>query len=157
MSKQENDDDKTLRGDDKSSLTSMVGTARSLLKSTVHSAVVSTNQFLSTLEHTADSVTEAVRGPTAAGLEQATAFTKQAVAVYDRRYEYGPYLVGGTGVLTGGVVALRRGRVPGALAGLLAGGLAYAVVYVPLEDVVGLDSSSSLDRTSSRRDGGSSS
>lgn len=117
---------------------------RKSLKSGVHSTVEKTNRFLSFLE---DSV-EKARQPVSKGLQEGSALSKKVYNMYERRVEFGPYLVLGSGVLFGGMVALRRGRVPGAFAGLVSGGLAYAFVYEPvsLGDVV-------ESVTTGRRDG----
>uniref|UniRef100_A0A7S1D1U4 Uncharacterized protein n=1 Tax=Cyclophora tenuis TaxID=216820 RepID=A0A7S1D1U4_CYCTE len=64
--------------------------------------------------------------------ESQVAFHK-AVVAYNHRHEYGPYIVGGTALLVGTVVGIRRGGnnrlLPTLLGGLLGGGAAYLGVY----------------------------
>lgn len=107
------------------------------LKAYIRTAVHTTNQWLAT----AHDATDAVRVPLLKGLDavgsSGSAVATQALHVCERRREYGPYLVTGTAVASGGFVAIRRGRYPGLTVGLLAGGLAYLAVYesIPLQDV----------------------
>ena len=53
----------------------------------------------------------------------------RAMATYEHRLQYGPQVVAGSMAVVGGVVALRRGKIPGALAGGLTGVGAYGNIY----------------------------
>jgi len=51
------------------------------------------------------------------------------MTTYEHRGQYGPQIVAGSAALIGGVVALRTGKIPGALAAGLTGAAAYGNVY----------------------------
>lgn len=99
------------------------------LKETLRSAVAATNRALAQLEKT----TRSIQAPVSSAWQQASATGTMAAAyaleAYEHRHEYGPAAVVTTSVVTGGIVSLRRGRLPGAVAAVLAGGAAYGVIY----------------------------
>jgi hypothetical protein len=133
------------------SISNMMDQARSTLKNAratfernvrtgVHESVHSANKLLASLEKQTSEVSK----PVAQGLQRVQQevvphWTQQAVRVYEQRLDYGPQLVAGSTVLVGSWVALRRGKIPAAFYGTLAGSLAYLIVYdppvPPLEDV----------------------
>jgi hypothetical protein len=96
------------------------------LKSNLKSAIQSTNRALASLE---DFVDINISAPVSKGLQQSAVYTAKAKKVYEHRLEYGPYLVAGSAVVVGGIMSLRRGKISGALAGLLSAGAAYTAVY----------------------------
>jgi len=53
----------------------------------------------------------------------------RAVSTYEHRGQYGPQIVAGSAAVVGGVVALRTGKIPGALAAGVTGAAAYGNVY----------------------------
>jgi hypothetical protein len=99
------------------------------LKETLRSAVAATNRALAQLEKT----TRSIQAPVSSAWQQASVTGSTAAAyaldAYEHRHEYGPAGVIATSVVTGGIVSLRRGRFPGAVAAVLAGGAAYGVIY----------------------------
>lgn len=113
-------------------------TARASIRSGVHSVVTQTNRALAALEEWTGQVQEKFNEPISKGLHQGSILSDKVLTVYERRHEFGPHIVVGTGLLVGGVVSLRRGRLPGAFVGLLGSGIAYGVVYepVPVEDII---------------------
>jgi len=103
----------------------------------LHIAVESVNGFLAAVQD----ATENVRSPIVKGIDTietgSSVVAAKAVHMYERRHEFGPHIVGGSSLLSGGIVAARRGRIPGVLVGSMVGGLAYLAVYesIPLADV----------------------
>jgi hypothetical protein len=98
-------------------------------KASLKSAVQSTNSFLASLEHATTPLVNTVKSVEKEG----SAFARQAVTtgqtLYDRRFEYGPYLVASSSLVVGGIFAVRRGKLPGVLGGAFAGGLTYVAIY----------------------------
>jgi hypothetical protein len=119
------------KGDDRSN-----GASKSF-KDYLHDGVESVNTFLSAVHDTADSF----RGPILKGIDTvesgSSVIATKAMFMYERRHEFGPHIVGGSAIAVGGLTAVRRGRVPGVLVGVMTGGLAYLAVYesVPLSDI----------------------
>lgn len=111
--------------------------SRNALRMGIHAAVETTNQVLAQLEQTQQRVRDTLQEPIHKTMHVGQQVSEQIDTLYVRRHEYGPYLVGGSALLFGGFMALRRGRLPGALAGTLAGGAAYVAIYDPiaLDDV----------------------
>lgn len=99
------------------------------LKKSLRTAVQTTNRMLSTAEATVDTLREPVASTWQKVTRGGATAAAHVVTAYDRRHEYGPLGIVTTAVATGAVVTLRRGRVPGAVAALLAGGVVYGVVY----------------------------
>mmetsp|Transcript_91 Transcript_91/g.387 ORF Transcript_91/g.387 Transcript_91/m.387 type:complete len:168 (+) Transcript_91:89-592(+) len=120
-----------------SGMKDQVGSFRGLLKQGVKSAVESTNDALAKVEETTISIQTPVLESIKTAEEQGSLLASQGMRLYDRRHEYGPYIVGASAVAVGGLAALRGGRLPGVLAAALAGGVSYAAVYepVPLPDL----------------------
>lgn len=108
---------------------SMMDEARESLKSTINSGVKATNRFLASLQKT----TETVRQPVVKGItfveQEGTALAKKVHQLHERRHEFGPHLVVGSGLVAAGLVGLRRGRLGGALAGVATGGAVYVAIY----------------------------
>jgi len=96
------------------------------VKQGLRSAVATTNRALAQIEET-------VKGPVATTWHQANEAASTAAAytveAYERRHEYGPAAIAVSSLAVGGVTALRRGRLPGAVAAALAGGATYGIVY----------------------------
>ncbi|KAL7576949.1 hypothetical protein ACA910_006706 [Epithemia clementina (nom. ined.)] len=121
-----------------SGMRSQVASFRDALKSSVKSGVDATNRMLATVEET----TAQVRAPIVSGMQTVQEEGNKAAThlwhMYERRHEYGPHIVGGSALTMGTLTALRRkSRVAGAVSALLAGGIAYAIVYepIPLQDL----------------------
>ena len=104
------------------------------LKASIKSAIQSANRSLASLEEFVD---KNVAPPVSKAVEAGSEISSKVLQVYEQRHDYGPHLVAGTTALVGGVVSLRRGKIPGAIVGLMAGGATYAAVYeLPLDDVI---------------------
>lgn len=114
--------------------------SNNMLRSGIRKAVDATNGFLASLEETRESFR---KGPVVKGIHavesEGSLLAERAVQAYQRRHEYGPHVVVGSALLAGAVVSARRGgaKLPGLLAGAVAGGVSYLAVYesVPAEDV----------------------
>jgi hypothetical protein len=121
------------------------------LKESLRTAVQATNRMLATVH---DTVVQ-VREPVVSTWQQVADSTSVAVShvanAYDRRHEYGPAAIAATTFTAGAVVTLRRGRLPGAVAAVLAGGLAYGVVY-GLDDLPDFSNSGSTSSGRDKRD-----
>ncbi|KAL9188406.1 hypothetical protein ACHAXT_006784 [Thalassiosira profunda] len=95
----------------------------------IKAVVGATNSALAALElATADSSTMLVSRLQAIG-KQARYIATRAMTTYEHRGQYGPQIIAGSVATVGGIVALRRGKVTGALAGGLAGAAAYGGIY----------------------------
>jgi len=108
-----NSDDNKEKGDDP-------------LKESLRSAVQTTNRALASLESTIKGpITTAYHKTTETGSEIAA----YGVDCYQRRHEFGVVGIAATSLTAGGIVTLRRGRLPGVVAAAIAGAAAYGVVY----------------------------
>ena len=99
------------------------------LRAAIQSAVQSTNKALASLEQD----TERIRTPVVNAIHvletQGQGVAHRAAHVYRCRRDYAPFLIGGSALLVGGLVGLRRGRAPAAITGSVAGFLTYLGVY----------------------------
>lgn len=117
--------------DDKkpTSLRTYLKTARASLKSYIKGGVDSANAALAGLEAS----TENMGHPVIASLKTLKSEGDIAAShlsnVYKHRKEYGPHIVAGSSLLLGGMVGLRRGRIPGIVTASATGLLAYVGVY----------------------------
>jgi hypothetical protein len=102
-------------------------------RSGIKAVVGAANSVLGSVEQ----VTEGVRKPASSTWhtvqEQSSVVADKAKYTYQRRHEFAPQLIGGSAILGGGIMALRRGKIAGALGAVIAGGAAYAVVYDELD------------------------
>mmetsp|Transcript_14787 Transcript_14787/g.19352 ORF Transcript_14787/g.19352 Transcript_14787/m.19352 type:complete len:167 (-) Transcript_14787:94-594(-) len=120
-----------------SGFSSQIGSLRASLKQGVKASVHATNDALAKAEET----TIELRKPIAQGLKTMEYEGSKGIAVvwkaHARRHEFGPHIVGGSALLVGALVGLRRGRIPGVVSAAVAGGLAYAFAYepFPLQDI----------------------
>uniref|UniRef100_A0A7S2YS37 MICOS complex subunit n=1 Tax=Entomoneis paludosa TaxID=265537 RepID=A0A7S2YS37_9STRA len=115
-----------------SGVKSQVGSIRGVLKGGIKATVDAANDGLAKIEESTISIQKpVVEGMKTAEKEGAKLIT-QGSHIYERRHEYGPHIVGGSSLLLGGLVGLRRGRIPGAVSAAVAGGLSYAFVYEPI-------------------------
>jgi len=99
------------------------------LKTSIKKVVEVTNSTLATFEQTTDETSSAFVSRIMSRGRQARSIATRGVAAYEQRGSYGPQIVAGTALVVGGVVALRRGKLPGALACGLGGAAAYGNVY----------------------------
>lgn len=56
-------------------------------------------------------------------------YATRALATYERRGQYGAPVVASSAAIVGGFVAMRKGKIPGALAAGMAGAAAYGNIY----------------------------
>jgi hypothetical protein len=110
------------------------------LRKSIHESVVATNTFLGALEKKTGEISQPVYTTLKSVEHEGSNVASKAFQVYERRHEFGPHLVVGSGLTIGGLVALRRGRFSGAFSGALAAGLTYATVYevIVLDDLLDL-------------------
>jgi hypothetical protein len=110
------------------------------LRKSIHETVVATNSLLSTLEQKSGEISQPVYTTLKSVEREGSNLASKAFQVYERRHEFGPHLVIGSGLTIGGLVALRRGRFSGAVSGALAAGLTYATVYevIVIDDLLDL-------------------
>eukprot|EP00985_Skeletonema_marinoi_P007607 scaffold3348_cov79-Skeletonema_marinoi.AAC.1 len=99
------------------------------LKAAIKKVVNVTNSTLATFEQTTDESSTAFASRLTSLARQAKFIATRGMATYEQRGNYGPQIIGGTALVVGGAVALRRGRFPGALAGGLGGAAAYGNIY----------------------------
>mmetsp|Transcript_10309 Transcript_10309/g.16485 ORF Transcript_10309/g.16485 Transcript_10309/m.16485 type:complete len:129 (+) Transcript_10309:104-490(+) len=102
-------------------------------KEMIKSAVATANTGLQQLQTTVETWKQPVSSALHTVEETSTSAFRTAQTVYQRRHEFAPEIIGGTGVVTGGYFWLRRGRVAGVLAGAAGATAAYAVVYDELD------------------------
>jgi hypothetical protein len=98
---------------------------RSVVKATVDAA----NTALASLEQASKGVRQPVSSSLKTLGEQSSTVGEKFKYGYVRRHEFAPQLIGGSAVLGGSMMALRRGRIAGLVGAVATGGLAYAVVY----------------------------
>jgi len=99
------------------------------LKTSIKKIVEVTNSTLATFEQTTDETSTAFVSRLMSLGRQARYIAARGMAAYEQRGSYGPQIVGGTALVLGGAVALRRGKFLGALASGLGGAAAYGNVY----------------------------
>ena len=104
--------------------------SQSYLRSFVQTSVRSINGGLATLE----TVTTEVSKPLHTGFDTVATNTsyasKKVVEVYDQRYQYGPFIIVGSAVVVGGLMALRsKSRTAGLITSLITGGATYGAIY----------------------------
>lgn len=104
-------------------------TPQETLRSGIKAAVAATNTTLASLQQVSDKVQKPVVSVLQTVEDTAATASAHAAAAYQRRHEFAPHLVGGSALLGGGIMALRRGRIAGVLGAAVAGGAAYAVAY----------------------------
>lgn len=99
------------------------------LLQSIKQVVGMTNSALASFEEsTAESSTMIVSRLQVLG-KQARHIAARAMTTYEHRAQYGPQIVAGSVAVVGGAVALRRGRIPGVMAGGVSGAAAYGGVY----------------------------
>lgn len=102
---------------------------QSSLKSSIKAGVNSANKFLAGLEDTADKYGKPVVKSLQNVEREGEAFASKATKFYDQRKQYAPEIIGGSALLVGGIVGLRRGKLPAVATGAATGFLAYLGVY----------------------------
>jgi hypothetical protein len=110
-------------------LPSFTGRSGDPLYESISSAVSITNAALAQVEEKTDDFSTSVISRMRSFGSQASHVFRDTMVLYERRGQYGPQLVAGSALAFGGIVGLRRGRIPGVLVGSMAGGTAYANIY----------------------------
>lgn len=99
------------------------------LKSSIKSAVESANNVLAALEAQADKYGKPVITSLHNIQHEGEIVANKASHFYEKRKQYGPEIIGGSALVVGGIVGLRRGRVPAVATAAATGFLAYVGVY----------------------------
>ena len=110
-------------------LPSFTGRSGDPLYESISSAVSITNAALARVEEKTEVVSNSVLSRMRSVGNQARHVFSNALVLYERRGQYGPQLVAGSALAFGGIIGLRRGRIPGIVVGSMAGATAYANVY----------------------------
>mmetsp|Transcript_29850 Transcript_29850/g.63318 ORF Transcript_29850/g.63318 Transcript_29850/m.63318 type:complete len:144 (+) Transcript_29850:202-633(+) len=88
-----------------------------------------TNSGLASFEEATDETSTMLVSRLHQLAKQGRYIATRAVSTYEHRGQYGPQIVAGSAAVVGGVVALRTGKIPGALAAGVTGAAAYGNVY----------------------------
>mmetsp|Transcript_6654 Transcript_6654/g.18584 ORF Transcript_6654/g.18584 Transcript_6654/m.18584 type:complete len:162 (+) Transcript_6654:146-631(+) len=110
-------------------LPSFTGRSGDPLYDSLSAAVSATNAALAQVEEKTGAASSTVLSRMRSVGNQSGHIFRDGFVLYERRGQYGPQLVAGSALLFGGIVGLRRGRIPGALVGSAAGIGAYVNVY----------------------------
>lgn len=115
----------------------LVKQVHNTLRKSIHESVGAANKMLAALETTSSELSQPLAKGLSAVEQQGSSAATTAWHVYERRHEFGPYLVLGSAFTVGGITALRRGRFPGVFSGAVTAGMAYVAIYepIPLEDI----------------------
>lgn len=110
------------------------GGIRAQIRSVLHTSVVAANNALAQMEHKTRAMQESPFVTSVRSLEEKTmGAVSNGLAkgqwLYTHRRDYGLQIVSSTGLAAGGLAALRRGRLAGAIAGGLGASMAYVLVY----------------------------
>jgi len=100
-----------------------------LLLQSIKQIVKVTNAGLASFEEATDESSTMFVSRLLELAKQGRYIATRAATTYERRGQYGPQIVAGSAAVVGGVVALRTGRIPGALAASVTGAAAYGNVY----------------------------
>ena len=100
-----------------------------ILKGGIVKSVAFTNNVLSKLEQTNHQISQDFTSRVLPLYRQIRFNAQRALAVYERRQQYGPQIVAGSTAAATLLVSLRRGRVPGVALGALTGLGSYSAVY----------------------------
>ncbi len=99
------------------------------LKSAIKVAVVETNRILSTLENQKDATSDFAGSRLRPLGARLGSLAKNLIAKYEMREYYGPQIIAGSTATIGGLVSMRRGKIPGVFMGALTGVTSYRAVY----------------------------
>ena len=99
------------------------------LKKGIQLTVENTNSILATLEQSSNSASTIVSSRVRPLWSQVQRYAQMLMQGYQRREYYGPQIVAGSAAAVGMLVTLRRGKVPGAFTGTLAGVGSYGTIY----------------------------
>jgi hypothetical protein len=98
------------------------------LRSAIKSGVEATNKTLASLEQSTEQIRRPVSNAVQVVEKEGQNVAQQAAHMYNCRRDYAPVWIGGSAVV-GGLIGLRRGRVPAAMTASVTGFLVYLGVY----------------------------
>ena len=101
----------------------------SLLKSSIKAGVDTTNRALAGLQETSEKIGHPVVESVKHIKHEGEIAAHHIGSMYESRKEYGPHIIAGSSLLVGGIVGLRRGRVPAVVSAAATGLLTYVGVY----------------------------
>jgi hypothetical protein len=101
----------------------------SVLKSSIKAGVDTTNRALASLQESSEKIGHPVVESLMHIKHEGEIATHHIGSLYESRKEYGPQIIVGSSLLVGGIVGLRRGRVPALVSGAATGLLTYVGVY----------------------------
>lgn len=101
----------------------------SLLKSSIKAGVDTTNRALAGLQESSEKIGHPVVESLKHIKHEGEIAAHHVGTLYESRKEYGPQIIVGSSLLVGGIVGLRRGRVPAVVSGAATGLLTYVGVY----------------------------
>ena len=99
------------------------------LQSCIKQFVSITNSTLASFEQAADESSHMLVSRLQQIAKQGKFIATRAISTYEHRGYYGPQIVAGSAAAVGSIVALRRGKVTGVLAGGITGIAAYGNIY----------------------------
>ena len=100
-----------------------------ILQSCIKQFVSVTNSTLASFEQAADESSHMLVSRLQQIAKQGKFIATRAISTYEHRGYYGPQIVAGSAATVGSIVALRRGKVTGVLAGGITGVAAYGNIY----------------------------
>jgi len=116
----------------KEQLTKMTNNLPSL-NAVIKASVEQTNNILSQLEITKQDIDFRINSFASSRLQplmyQMKNVVNKAIVLYSQREYYGPQIVAGSAIAVGGLVTLRRGRLPGFFTAGVTGTGTYTAIY----------------------------
>lgn len=104
-------------------------TSNDPLLQSIKEIVKVTNSGLASFEEATDETSTMIVSRLMSLARQGRYLATRAATTYEHRSQYGPQIVAGSAAVVGGLVALRTGRIPGALAAGVTGAATYGNVY----------------------------
>mmetsp|Transcript_17218 Transcript_17218/g.24237 ORF Transcript_17218/g.24237 Transcript_17218/m.24237 type:complete len:132 (+) Transcript_17218:116-511(+) len=99
------------------------------LRTGIKAFVNSTNSVLASLERTSQTVGKPLVDNIHVIGQESAKIGGQLVHAYEVRKQYGPEIIGTTAFCMTSLVGLRRGKLPGVVAGTMTAGLTYLGIY----------------------------
>jgi len=106
-----------------------VSNMKASLKTSIKSGVENANNFLASLEERADKYGQPVVASIHDIQHSGVVVAYKATQCYEKRKQYAPEIIGGSALVVGSLVGLRRGRIPAVATAAATGFLAYVGVY----------------------------
>lgn len=99
------------------------------LKKSIKSGVNSANVFLADLQEHVDKVGQPVVKSLHNVQHEGAIVATKASDFWSKRKQYGPEIIAGSSLFVGGIMGIRRGRIPAVVSGTMTGFLTYVGVY----------------------------